>query len=68
MLLALGVQYANGMRRVVLSSVACKALQYKRQDFFFKKKKLIGREMCVLIFSATYFWNISNSKMNSERY
>ena len=37
----------------------------KRQDF---RKKVTQHKMCVLIFSATFIWNVSHSKKNSERY
>ena len=51
---------------VISSSVACPALQYfstlshKRRDF--PKKEVIEQEMCVVIFSATFVWNTSDSK------
>ena len=35
---------------------------------FKKKKNVIERKMCVLIFSTTFVWNISHSKKNSARY
>jgi hypothetical protein len=48
------------------SSVTCQALQYfttfshKYQDL--KKKSYRKHKMCVLIFSTTFVWNISQSK------
>ena len=40
-------------------------LSHKRNDF---RKKVNGREMCILIFSTTFICNISHSKKNSARY
>jgi hypothetical protein len=51
--------------------VACPALKYfstlshKRHDF---RNKVIGYEMCVLILSTNFVWNISHSKNSSARY
>ena len=55
----------------ILSSVACppppysSTLSHTSYDF---QKKVIEHKMCVLIFSMTFVWNISNFKKNSVRY
>ena len=59
---ALVVQHAMRMRRVILSSVTCPAVQYFStvpQDF---RKEDFEHKMCVLIFSTVCFWIIPNSK------
>jgi len=38
-------------------------VSHKERDFW--EKKLIQREMCILIFSANFGWNTSHSKNNS---
>ena len=52
---ALVIQNANRMRRVILSSVACPALQYFSAlshigHDFRKKKKVVERKMCTGLF------------------
>ena len=54
---ALVIQHAKRMRRVVLSFVPCRAIPYfstlphKRHDF---RKKVIEHKLCALIFSTTF--------------
>jgi hypothetical protein len=54
---ALVIQHAKRMRRVLLSFVACLDLQYfstlchKRHDFW---EKVIEHKMCILVFSTTF--------------
>jgi hypothetical protein len=68
---ALVIQHAKRMRRIILSSVPCLALPYfstlshKRHDF---RKKVIKHKMCFLIFSTTFVWNNSHCKKNWARY
>jgi predicted CDP-diglyceride synthetase/phosphatidate cytidylyltransferase len=68
---ALVIQHAKRMRLVILSFVACLALQnfstlsHKRHDF---RKNVIENKMCVLIFSTSFVSNISHSKENSATY
>jgi hypothetical protein len=56
----------------VLSSATCLALpsfstlSHKREDF--RKKKVIGRKMCVSIYSKKFVCNISCYKTKSLKY
>jgi hypothetical protein len=58
---ALGIQHATRMPRVILPPVACPSLPYistlshKRRHF--RQKKVIGHKMCVLIFSTNIVSN-----------
>ena len=71
MFVALVIQHAKHMRRIILSSVTCPALAYfsalfnKWQDF---KKKVIEYKTRVLIFATNFVSSISHSTTNSERY
>jgi hypothetical protein len=58
-----GIQHAMHVR---VLSVACLAVQYistsnKQHDFL---KNVVGRKMCVLIYSTAFVCNISYSKKN----
>jgi hypothetical protein len=61
---ALVIDHAKRIRRIILSSVACLALPYsstlshKRHDL---RKNVFEHKMCVLIF-CTFISNISHSK------
>jgi hypothetical protein len=69
---ALVIQHEMRMRRIVLLSVACPAVQYfstlfhKRHYFFLEK--VTEHKMCVLIFSTNFIWNISHFVKNLARY
>jgi hypothetical protein len=59
------IKYAVRMRRIILSSVACLAVPniltfHKHRDF--RKKKVTGHKMCVLIFSTNLSKKVSLSK------
>ena len=67
---ALLIQYAHHMHRIILF-VASPTLSYfstlphKRFKFW---KKVIEKEIRVLIFSTNFIWKISHFKNNSARY
>ena len=71
MFVALVIQHAKHMARIILSFVACLALPYffalshKWYGFW---EKVIEHKMCVLIFSTTDICNISHSKKNAVIY
>ena len=73
MFVALVIEYAKHMRRIILSSVACLAppylstLSHNRHDFR-KKKKVTEHKMCLLISSITFIWNTSHFEKNLARY
>jgi reverse gyrase len=62
---ALVIQHAKRVRRIIMSSVACLAVPYfatlshKRHDF---QNKVTENKMCVLIFSTTFVRKIFHSK------
>ena len=72
MSVALVIQHAKRMRRIILSSSVCLALLYfstlslshTRHDF--GGKKVIEHELYVLIFSKTSVWNISHCKSSAR--
>jgi hypothetical protein len=70
-ILALVIQQAMRMRRIILSSVACLVLPYvftlshKRHDF---RKNVTEHKICVPILPPTLVWNFSRSKKTSARY
>jgi hypothetical protein len=62
---ALGIQHAMGMRRILLSPVACPALPYfSTLSYIWRgfREKVFEHQMCVLSFSATFVRNVSHSK------
>jgi hypothetical protein len=62
---ALVIQHAMRMRRIILSSLTCLAVPYfstlphKRHDF---RDYVFEHKMCVLIFSTSFFRSISHYK------
>jgi hypothetical protein len=68
---ALVIHHAKRMRHIMLSFVACPALQYFSKLFInctIFGKKVIEHKMRVLIYSTTFVRNISHSKNKSARY
>jgi predicted transcriptional regulator len=68
---ALFIQHAKRMRRIIMPSVAYLAVPYPsimnntRHNFF---KKLTDYKMCAVTFSATFFWSISHCEKTSATY
>jgi hypothetical protein len=68
---ALVIQHAMRMRRIIVLSVACptrqhfSALSHKRHDFL---RNVTEHKMCAFIFFASFVYNISHSKKNSVKY
>ena len=59
------------MRRIVLSSLPCLGLPHFLHYLIngtIVRKKIIGHEMCIMIFSIIFVQNISHSKKYSARY
>jgi len=71
---SLSYRQSKHMCRTILLSMACpavpnsSALSHKEHDFLGEKKNITGHKTCVLIFSATFVWNVSHSKKNWARY
>ena len=69
--IALVIQHAMCMRRIILPSLPCPSLQYfsalshKRHDI---GGGGIGHKPCGLTFSTAFVWNISHFKKNSARH
>jgi len=68
---ALGIQYAMRMRRIILSSVACPALQYFFPHYLTKgkisgKKNVIKPKMCFYFYLQTSFETIRWGKFQSK--
>jgi hypothetical protein len=63
--------FLSSLLSIILPFVTCLALpqfftlSHKRDDF---RERVSGHKICVLIFSATFVWNISHFKNNSARY
>jgi hypothetical protein len=71
---ALAIQQEMRMPYIILSFVACPALQYFFPHYLINGTTfgggggIIDNKMCVLIFCTTFVWNISHSKKNWVRY
>jgi hypothetical protein len=64
-------KHAKHMYHIIVSSVACPALQYlstSSQKCYNFCEKVIEHKMWVLTFSTTFVRNTSHSKMNLVRY
>jgi hypothetical protein len=69
---ALFIQHAERMRRIIMSSLACLTLPLfstlsKKNGTIFGKN-VIEHKMCALIVSTNFVSNISHSKKNSAKY
>jgi len=69
--IALGIQHAMRMRHIFICSLPRSTaffLHYliKRHDF--RWKKVLGYQICVLIFSTNFVWSVSHSRKNLTRY
>ena len=65
MSVALDIQHAKRMRRIVISALSRTtiffSLSHKGKDF---RKNVIEHKMCVLIFSINFVCNVSHSNDN----
>jgi hypothetical protein len=66
---ALGIHHAMRMHHIVICGLSGSKyfFTYLINSIIFEKE-VIEPEMCVLIFSTTFVWNISHSKKNWARY
>jgi hypothetical protein len=66
------IQHSKRMHRVILSSVACRAPlffpHYLINGTIIGKKSYWTSNVCVFIFSKTFFWYLSHSKKNWARH
>jgi hypothetical protein len=67
---ALGIQHAKRLRHIdicgLFGTTVFWTLSHKRRDF--RGKKGAEHKMCVLIFSRSFFRNISRSKKDAAKY
>ena len=70
--IALVIQHAKRMGRIMLSSMACLVLPYfstlSHKQYVFRKKKVTEHKMYVLIVSTTFTCNVSHSEKNAGGY